>query len=1095
MMMTVTQASPTAGDEVMSLPVTEEFAFPVSSGQQRLWFLEQFQPDSPLYNIPIAVRLDGPLDATILQQAIHHIVCRHEVLRTRFDLQRGEPIQIVAPALALEMSVVDLQSQSQDDRETEVRRLLAREARLPFDLKCLPLLRVKLLRLAASEHIFVLTVHHIIFDGWSLTVFFRELAALYELLRAGRPVDLQDPHIQYADFAVWQRERLKFIGPQLAWWKKRLSGGLPILELPTDHPRPAVQTHRGAVETLGLPASLHAALQSLSRQSNATLFMTLLAAFQTLLHRYTGQEDILVGSPMAGRNPTETEQIIGLFINTLVMRGNLAGNPTWRQLLDRVRAAAVDAYANVEVPFEKLVEALQPERSLSHPPLFQVMFALEGAPLESVIWPGLKLTQLELDSATSKFDLTLYVVEHDGGMTARIEYNTDLFETATIRRMLTHFKTLLEGIARDPDQHLSDLPLLTERERHQELVEWNGTDTDYSRDKTVHELFEEQAARTPNAVAVVAREESLTYRELDGRANQLAHYLQKLGVRPESLVGICLDRSLGTMVGLLGVLKAGGAYVPLDPTNPKDRLSFMLKDSKAAVVLTQRGLLNALPRSRARRVCLDGEWKVISSANREKPATHLTPENLAYVIYTSGSTGQPKGVQIPHRALVNLLQSMRREPGLNSDDSLLALTTLTFDIAALELFLPLIVGARVVLATREEASDAAQLAAKIESNGISVMQATPSTWRLLLDSRWQGSKSLKVLCGGETLTRELADRLLERCPELWNLYGPTETTIWSSVASIQAGAGPIVIGRPIANTRFYILDRYFQPLPAGMHGELFIGGDGLARDYLNRPELTSGKFIHDPFSGNPTARLYRTGDVARRLPDGNIELLGRIDRQVKIRGFRIELGEIETILLQFPKVREAVVVVREDTPEGKRLVAYLTTYQQTTVSLNELRRFLREQLPDYMVPAGFVMLEKLPLTANSKVDRRALPPPENQRPKLDTTFAAPRAGMERTIAAIWEEILSLKDPGVNDNFFDLGGHSLQVVQVQGHLRERMGVDLPVLKLFEYPTIRSLAGFLREEKKEAPFAQKIHERTQRQKVAAARHRQFGARVKL
>ena len=743
--MTATQAPPTASGEVKSLPEPEVFAFPVSSGQQRLWFLEQFQPDSPLYNIPVAVRLEGPLDARVLEQAVNQIVCRHEVLRTRFDLQHGEAVQIVEPSLMFDLPVVDLRSQPQDRREMEVRRLLAREARLPFDLKCLPLLRVKLLRLAASEHIFVLIVHHIIFDAWSLTIFFRELVALYEPLRVGSPGNLPAPHIQYADFAVWQRDRLKYVGSELAWWKKRLSGGPPTVELPTDHPRPAVQTHRGAVESLGLPATLHTALQSLSRQTDATLFMTLLAAFQTLLHRYTGQEEILVGSPAAGRNPTDTEQIIGLFINTLVMRGDLAGNPTWRQLLERVRAAAVDAYANAEVPFEKLVEELQPERNLSHTPLVQVMFALERTPLESVTWPGFKLTQLEVDTGTSKFDLTLYVVENDGGMTARMEYNTDLFEAATIQRMLTHFKTLLEGIARDPDQHLSDFPLLTERERHQELVEWNRTETDYSPAKTVHELFEAQAARTPDAVAVVAGAQSLTYRELDGSANQVAQHLQQMGVQPETLVGICLDRSLGTMAGLLGVLKAGGAYVPLDPTHPKERLAFVLKDSRAAVLLTQRGMLNALPRSRARRVCLDGEWKLISSGSREKPATPITPENLAYVIYTSGSTGKPKGVQIPHRAVVNLLQAMRREPGLNGDDSLLALTPLTFDIAALELFLPLTVGARVVLATREDAADGAQLAARIDRNGISVMQATPSTWRLLLDSSWQGSKSLKIL--------------------------------------------------------------------------------------------------------------------------------------------------------------------------------------------------------------------------------------------------------------------------------------------------------------------------------------------------------------
>ncbi|PYK02800.1 MAG: non-ribosomal peptide synthetase, partial [Verrucomicrobia bacterium] len=903
-----------------------------------------------------------------------------------------------------------------------------------------------------------------------------------------------EPPIQYADFAVWQQERFKFLDKELAFWKKQLSGRLPTLELPTDRPRPAVQTYGGAVESLALPADLRDALQALSQREGVTLFMTLLASFQTLLHRYTAQEDVLVGSPVAGRNLTETEGLIGLFIHTLLLRGDLSGNPTFREFLRRVREMAVDAYANEEVPFDRIVEALQQERSLSHSPLFQVMFALERAPLESVNWPGLKLTQLELDSGTAKFDLTLYLVENSTGLTARMEYNTDLFGAATIQRMLTHFKALLEGILAGPDKRLSELPLLTETERHQLLVECNRTQADYPQEKTIPGLCEAQAARTPDAVAVVFGDQHLTYRELNQSANQVAHHLRKLGVQPDALVGICLDRSLDLVVGLLGILKAGGAYVPLDPSYPQERLAFMLEDSQAPIVVTQRRLLEALPKDRARFVCLDSEWKLIARESQENPSETVSPEHLAYVIYTSGSTGKPKGVQIPHRAVVNFLNSMRSEPGLTSADTLLAVTTLSFDIAALELFLPLSVGARVVLATREEAADGAQLAAKIAETCATAMQATPATWRLLIDSRWPGNKSLRVFCGGEALSRELANRLLERCAGLWNLYGPTETTIWSAAAKIEPGNAPVVIGRPIANTQFYILDRYLQPVPVGVPGELFIGGDGLARGYLNRPELTAEKFIRHPFSDEPNARVYRTGDLARRSPDGNIELLGRMDHQVKIRGFRIELGEIEAVLLQFTKVREAVVVAREDAPGDKRLIAYLTTYTQTAVSLNELRRFLREKLPDYMVPSAFMMLEQLPLTPNGKVDRRALPTPENHRLKSDTTFVAPGAGLEQDIAAVWEEVLFIKNPGVNDNFFDLGGHSLQVVQVQNKLRERLGADLPVIKLFEYPTIRSLAGCLGEKNKEEPLAQKIQERTQRQKAAAG-HKQFGARVRL
>jgi len=1073
---------------------SEVFAFPVSPGQQRLWFLEQFHPGTPLYNSPVAVRINGPLDIPVLERALNHIVQRHEILRTRFDLREGQPVQIVATSMQLQLVIADLGLLPEPDREREARRAAREEAQRPFDLTRLPLLRTNLLRLSATEHIFVLTAHHIIFDGWSLTLFFRELAAIYERLRLEKEPALPDLPIQYADFAVWQREQAKSLEKELAWWKRRLSGGLPTLELPVDRPRAAVQTYRGAVSSLALPVNLRNALQELSRNESATLFMTLLAAFQTLLHRYTGQTDILVGSPVAGRSLTETEAVIGLFINTLVMRGDLSGNPTFRELLGHTRETAINAYANEDVPFERLVEELQPDRSLSRPPLFQVMFALERAPLESVNWPGLKLAQLELDSGTAKFDLTVYMTEGAERLTARVEYNTDLFDASTIERMLAHFKVLLEGVVADPNGRLSELPLLTSIERNQLLVEENRTRADYPAEKTLHEMIEAQVARTPDAVAVVFGEQRMTYRELDNGANQVACHLRRLGVRPETLVGVCLDRSPSMVAGVLGVLKAGGAYVPIDPSYPGERLAFMLEDSKVTVVVTQRSLRDALPKGKARYLCLDSECKSIARENREKPDVVVNPGNLAYVIYTSGSTGKPKGVQIPHRAVVNFLSSMQRKPGLSDTDTLLAVTTLSFDIAALELYLPLTVGARIVLATREEAADGAQLASKISKANVTVMQATPATWRLLLDSGWSGSRSLRIFCGGEALSRELANRLCECGAELWNLYGPTETTIWSSAARIERGNSPIIIGRPIANTQLYVLDRQLQPVPAGVPGELFIGGDGLARGYLNRPALTAEKFIGHPFSDDPDARLYRTGDLARRFPDGGVELLGRVDHQVKIRGFRIELGEIESILLQFPKVREAVVVAREDTPAGRRLAAYVTTYRQTTVSLNELRRFLREKLPDYMVPAAFVVLDKLPLTPNGKVDRRALPAPEQDRLKSDTAFAAPRAGLEQTVAAIWEEVLSLKNPGADDNFFDLGGHSLQVVQVQNKLRDRLGAELPVIKLFEYPTIRALAGYLGEKKKEEPVSQRIQERTQRQK-ASVEHKQFGARVRL
>ena len=1097
-MTTARKSAPqTTGGQGASTPAPEIFAFPVSSGQQRLWVLERLFPGLPLFNFPVAVRMQGPLQAALLEQAVNQIVGRHEILRTSFHLQNLRLVAAVAPSLTLKLAMADLGSAPHANREVEALRWAAREAQSPFDLSRLPLLRVKLLRLSSTDHLFVLTAHHIIFDGWSLTVFFRELARIYERLRAGKAAVLPEPPIQYADFAVWQQQRLELLDKELAWWKKRLSGGLPLLELPTDRPRPAVQTWRGAVESLALPPALRAPLQELSQRQDATLFMTLLAAFQTLLHRYSGQEEILVGSPVAGRRLIETENVIGRVINTLVMRGDLSGNPTFRELLDRVRDMAVDAYAHEEVPFERLVEELQPEHSLSHSPLFQAMFALERAPLESVQWPELKLTTVALESGTAKFDLTLYVAESAGGLTARMEFNTDLFDRATIQRMLTHFKVLLGEIVADPGRRLSRLPLLTETERRQLFVDWNRIQTDYPREKTAHELFEAQVARSPDAVAVALDDRHLTYRELDQAANRLAHYLRKLGVQPDTLVGIFLDRSMEMAVGLLGILKAGGAYLPLDPTYPGERLEFMLGDSRAPLVLTQRSLCDALPQGNARFVCLDTEGKRIAKQSEEKPDVPVRPENLAYVIYTSGSTGRPTGVQVPHRALVNVLSSMRREPGLSGEDALLAVTTLSFDVAALEFFLPLIVGARVVLATRAESVDGAQLAGKIARSGVTVLQATPATARLLLDSGWRGNKALRIFYGGEALSRKLANKLLERCAELWNLYGPTETTIWSAAARIEPGNAPIVIGRPIANTEAYVLDRRLEPVPVGVPGELFIGGDGLARGYLNRPELTAGKFVRHPFQDDPAARLYRTGDRARWLSDGTIELLGRMDHQVKIHGFRVEPGEIEAALLQFPSVREAVVIAREDSSGDKRLVAYLTSYKQTTVSLNQLRRFLREKVPEYMAPSTFVVLEKLPLLPNGKVDRRALSHPHVQRATIESARLEPRAGLEQTIAAIWEGVLAIKNPDANDNFFDLGGRSLQAVRVQDQLSEAIGMDLPLLKLFEYPTIRSLAGFLEREKKQEPLAQKIQEWTRRRKSAIdwQKRKPFGARVKL
>jgi amino acid adenylation domain-containing protein len=1044
---------------------------PLSFAQQRLWFLNQFEPDSPIYNMPKAVRMSGALNAGALQQTLDVIVARHEALRTTFTSIDGNPVQVIAESQPIELTVIDLREWPEAQRDAEAQRWLEKEAQRPFDLVHDRPLRATLLRLDATEHVLLLTTHHIASDGWSTGVLISELVALYDAFADGQPSPLRELPIQYADFALWQRDWLQgeVLEAQLAYWRQQLGGSLPVLELPTDRPRPAVQTYRGAKQSLLLPKTLMEALQALSRREGVTLFMTLLAAFQTLLHRYTGQDDLLVGSPIAGRTRIELEGLIGFFVNTLVLRTDMSGNPTFRELLGRVREVALGAYAHQDLPFEKLVEELQPARDLSHSPLFQVMFILQNVPRAALELAGLTLTPVEVDSGTAKFELTLSMAESADGLRGVWEYNTDLFEAATICRLAGHFQTLLEGIVTDPAQRLSALPLLTDVERQQLLVGWNATQAEYPQETCLHELIEAQVERTPDAVAVVFDGESLTYRELNARANRLAHYLRRRGVGPEVLVGISLERSLEMVVGLLGILKAGGAYMPLDPAYPPARLAFMLEDSQAPVLLTQQRSVEGLLAPQAQVVCTDADWAAIAREPEENPANGTAAAQLAYVIYTSGSTGQPKGVQIPHRAVVNFLRSMCQQPGLTAQDTLLAVTTLSFDIAALELFLPLSVGARVVLVSRAVATDGRQLLQTLADTKATVMQATPATWHLLLEAGWAGSPQLTVLCGGEALPRELAQQLLARAAAVWNLYGPTETTIWSAVAKVEPGDGPVPIGRPIANTQFYLLDRHLQLVPIGVPGELHIGGAGVAQGYLNRPELTAERFIVDPFSDEPTARLYRTGDLARYRPDGALECLGRIDQQVKLRGFRIEPGEIEAVLTQCPGVQQAVVLVREDLPGDKRLVAYLIPDREPVPTPSELQSFLKKTHPDYMVPSAFVFLDAWPLTPNGKVDRRALPAPEWARPEQGRAVGEPSDMLELQLTKIWEEVLGTRPIGVQDDFFALGGHSLLAVRLFVQIEKTFGRKLPLATLFQARTVEQLANVLRQDGWSPPWS--------------------------
>jgi amino acid adenylation domain-containing protein len=1045
---------------------------PLSFSQERIWFLHQLFPKSAAYNMPSGIRIKGPLNKAALEQSFNAMVRRHEILRTTFDIVDGRPAQIIASDGSVKLPVIDLRPLSTQARENRISELLTNQAKEPFDLVNGPLLRTALLQLDEEEHILFIAAHHIISDQWSYGVFGHELMAFYETFSSENSALLLDLPIQYADFAQWQRQWLQgdVLEAQLTYWMQQLAD-IPVLDLPTDRPRPAIQTFSGAHQILSLSPALIEAVRVLCRQEQVTPFMFLLTIFKTLLFRYTDQADIAVGTPIANRNRLEIEGLLGTFVNTLVFRTDLSGNPRFRELLGRVREAALDIFAHQDFPFEKLVEELQPERDMSHGPLVQVLFNVQNVPFTLPEHDDLTLSPVRIGRIPAQFDLTLSVnTELDPHMLLR--YNPDLFDGATIRRMSSHLQTLLEAIIADPNQRLLDLPLLTQEERQQLLIEWNDTELGYAHATCLHQLFEAQVERSPEAIAVVFEEVRLTYRELNERANQLAHYLQNLGVGPEVRVGICLQRSLDMVIGLLGILKAGGAYLPLDPAFPLDRLSYMMADAQAPVLLTQielvlaQPLVEDLPAPLPHIVSLDKDWATIEitagPGGKSNLSSHVTPDNLAYVIYTSGSTGKPKGVQLSHRSVVNFLTAMSQQPGLTRQDILLSVTTLSFDISVLEFFLPLIVGAQVIVVADETAYDGFRLAAELADSGATVMQATPATWRMLKESGWQGDSNLKVLCGGEALPRDLADWLVEHVGSLWNMYGPTETTVWSTMTHIEPTTSLITVGRPIANTQTYILDEQFQPTPVGIVGELYIGGDGVARGYLNRPRLTAEKFIPDPFSSQSGARLYRTGDRARYLPGGDIEFLGRKDHQVKLRGFRIELGEIEAVLNQHPAAQAVVVIVREDFPGDKRLVAYIVPQQDQLFTTSELREFLLQKLPDYMVPSAFVVLETLPLTPNKKVDRNALQAPDQSRPKLEEAFVAPRTDVEKVIAEIMADVLNIEQVGVFDSFFELGGHSLLSIQLISRLNESLFVDVPLIGFFRMPTVVGLATALLQE---------------------------------
>ena len=1081
---------------------------PLSFAQQRLWFLDQLEPGSSFYNIPLALRLSGPLNVQALERSINEIIRRHETLRTSFHavkqpVQRwGAPAQFISDAAPMTIPIIDISHLPAWEREAETERQAHKEAQRPFDLSADPLIRVILLQLNQNSHVLLITIHHIISDGWSVGILLSEMAALYRAFSAGESSPLPELAVQYADFAVWQRRWLsgKQVDRQLDYWKRQLEGFPSALDLPTDRPYPPVRTFRGAKYHFLLFEALLEGIKAVNRSHGVTLFMTLLAAFKTLLYRYTGQSDMVIGSPIAGRNLREIENLIGFFVNTLVLRSDLGGVPRFSDLLGRVRETALGAYAHQDLPFEKLVEELQPERNLSHTPLFQVMFALENMALRSVESAGVQIDLMGVDSGGAKFDLTLLTSESQDGIDCVFEYNTDIFEEGAVARCAGHFRTLLEAIVKDPRQRISDIPLLTESERSQLLIEWNDTYVGLPHSlegKCIHVLFDEQATLTPDAIAVVSGAEQLTYGSLNERAGALARHLQDLGIATDAPIGLCMGNSLEVLIGIMGILKAGGSYLPLDPSYPHERLAFMLRDAGANTLLTAGHLAEKTERRRDREKEgkrdreierpqsgeMDGWSAALSLRLSVSPSLRLSvspsfhpsvspslrlsvsvanPQSPAYVIYTSGSTGTPKGVVVTHGNLAHSTFariSYYREPV----SRFLLLSSVAFDSSVAGIFWTLTTGGALVLSPEGSTADAEMQAALIASHGITHLLALPALYRLILENaRPNQLSSLRVaITAGEACTQDVVNCHRAATPQslLFNEYGPSEATVWSSVYDCSSGSRlpRVPIGRPIANTQIYILDANLQPVPIGVSGEVYIGGNGVTNGYLNRPNLTAERFIPKSVPQAPGARLYKTGDIGRYLADGDIEFIGRADHQIKLRGFRIELEEIEAVLKRHDAVREAMVSVREDVPGLERLVGYVVCDEATNLQTADLIAYLKERLPNYMVPSACVLLKALPLTPNGKPDRDALPPPEQPRSEMDERFVAPRTRIETVIAGIWAEVLCVERISVNDNFFELGGHSLLAVHLVSRVREVTQVSLPVRCVFEAPTVAGMAS--------------------------------------
>lgn len=1038
--------------------------FPLSCAQRRFWFLEQLATEPGAYTIDKAVRLKGSLQIAALRQALSEIQRRHESLRTTFEFINDDLRQIIHPPREIALAAEDLRHLGPSEQRAEVQKLAEAETVRPFDLRTGPLLRVRLLLLAEDEHVMLLAMHHIVSDGWSISIFLKELATLYEAFRSGRPSPFPDLKTQYADFSLWQRDHVNGEDgtKQRSYWRQKLQGLPSSLSLPTDRPRSTTRALRGAMESIVLPARLREDLRCLGREHEATLFMVLLSAFNILMFRYTNQTDFAVGSPIANRRHSETEGLIGAFINTLVLRSTLSRNLRVRDVIAQVRNTAREAYTNQDMAFEELVADLNPDRKANEQPLFQVLFVLRNEPIEIIKLPDVELGFLPHTRIATSLDLNFSIHEVGNELSCWMLYDADLFDSSSIKRMLVHFQNVVEAMVHDADQVVGDIELLGAEERRQVLNDWNRTSACHPREH-IHELFQDQAARNPDKIAVICAGRKLTYGELDRRSNQLAHYLRGLGVGAEAPVGICMERSFEMVIGLLGILKAGGAYVPLDPSYPPERLKFMTEDANLEVLLTQQHLLGNLPAHHAGVLCVDSEWEIVARQNDCKLSVELADQNLVYIIYTSGSTGRPKGAMNTHGGIRNRLLWMQNAYKLNQDDRVLQKTPFSFDVSVWEFFWPLMTGTTLVMARPGGHQDPAYLVSLVQETGITTIHFVPSMLQAFLaEPEVHRCTSLRrVVCSGEALPLEFKQQFFELLScELHNLYGPTEAavdvTFWE--CRKEDGLRIVPIGTPITNTQVYVLDEWMKEIPMGVPGELYLAGEGIGRGYWRRPDLTSAKFLPNPFAETAGERMYQTGDLVRWREGGYLEYLGRIDHQVKIRGFRIELGEIEAALLQHSQVREAVALAREDHPGDNRIVAYVVkTERSERLDCQEMSRYLQQKLPSYMVPSAFVILEALPLGPNGKVERRKLPAPEISRRSPDSEHAIPANDLEKQITAAWQEVLHIERISVNENWFDLGANSLHTVRVQNMLKRRLNRDIELVELFRFPTIRSLAA--------------------------------------